>query len=112
MSDLFELDGVWASRGGREVLRDLNERRMAADVLSAERERFRVTLASIGDAVIVTDQNGAVTFLNPVAAGLTGPRRGYGLFSPGRTESGWVDPGHAIPRRQEARGQRANHVHC
>jgi ABC-type proline/glycine betaine transport system ATPase subunit len=26
MSDLFELEGVWAARGGREVLRDLNER--------------------------------------------------------------------------------------
>ena len=25
MSALFELEGVWASRGGREVLRDVNE---------------------------------------------------------------------------------------
>jgi len=31
----------------------------------------RVTLASIGDAVITTD-NGGVTFLNPVAQSLTG----------------------------------------
>ena len=38
----------------------------------AERERFRVTLASIGDGVIATDQQGLVTFINSVAQGLTG----------------------------------------
>jgi PAS domain S-box-containing protein len=37
-----------------------------------QREQWRVTLASIGDAVIVTDTQGAVTFLNPVAQTLTG----------------------------------------
>ena len=37
-----------------------------------EHEQLRVTLESIGDAVIVTDSDGHVTFLNPVAAGLTG----------------------------------------
>ena len=37
-----------------------------------ERERFRVTLASIGDGVIATDQQGLVTFINSVAQGLTG----------------------------------------
>ena len=36
------------------------------------REWLRVTLSSIGDAVIATDSEGHVTFLNPVAAGLTG----------------------------------------
>jgi PAS domain S-box-containing protein len=40
--------------------------------LVAERMRFAVTLASIGDAVIVTDPQGRVTFLNAVAADLTG----------------------------------------
>jgi PAS domain S-box-containing protein len=37
-------------------------------------EWCRVTLASIGDAVITTDINGGVTFLNPVAQSLTGWR--------------------------------------
>ena len=37
-----------------------------------EAERFRVTLASIGDAVISTDTKGLVTFLNPVAESMTG----------------------------------------
>lgn len=35
-------------------------------------ERFRVTLASIGDAVIATDVDGRVTQMNAVAEGLTG----------------------------------------
>jgi PAS domain S-box-containing protein len=37
-----------------------------------QREQLHVTLSSIGDAVIVTDTDGAVTFLNPVAQELTG----------------------------------------
>ncbi len=50
------------------------QRRAAGDALklAAERERLRVTLLSIGDAVVVTDEAGAVTFLNPVAEQLTG----------------------------------------
>ena len=40
--------------------------------LHEQREWLRVTLASIGDAVITTDNHGNVTFLNPVAASLTG----------------------------------------
>ena len=35
-------------------------------------ERLRITLASIGDAVISTDADGRVTYLNPVAETLTG----------------------------------------
>jgi PAS domain S-box-containing protein len=40
--------------------------------LRAREEWFRVTLTSIGDAVIATDKHGKVTFLNPVAETLTG----------------------------------------
>jgi PAS domain S-box-containing protein len=38
----------------------------------AAAERLRTTVASIGDAVLVTDAGGRVTSLNPVAEGLTG----------------------------------------
>ncbi len=38
----------------------------------AERERFEVILRSIGDAVIVTDAEGQIVFINEVAAVLTG----------------------------------------
>ena len=40
--------------------------------LIEERERFRTTLASIGDAVIATDTENRVTFMNSVAEMLTG----------------------------------------
>ncbi len=37
-----------------------------------QKEWFRVTLASIGDAVITTDTNSIVTYMNPVAEQITG----------------------------------------
>lgn len=43
----------------------------SAKDLTAEKERLRVTLESIGDAVICTDGEGRITFLNPVAEKLT-----------------------------------------
>ena len=39
--------------------------------LAAASERFRITLASIGDAVITTDTAGVVTYMNPTAGKLT-----------------------------------------
>jgi len=50
----------------------LAARQRAEGELAAERERLRITLASIGDAVISTDAEGRVTYLNGVAEGLTG----------------------------------------
>src|SRR6266542_3932767 len=40
--------------------------------LVASERRYAVTLASIGDAVIATDTQARVTFLNPAAEALTG----------------------------------------
>jgi PAS domain S-box-containing protein len=50
---------------------DVRQRQRAADTLFRERERLRVTLSSIGDAVIVTDGYGTITFINPIAEKLT-----------------------------------------
>lgn len=46
--------------------------RLADEALFEEKERARVTLSSIGDAVLVTDTQGNVTYLNQVAESLTG----------------------------------------
>ncbi len=54
------------------ILRQMNLRERHASEMRAREEWFRVTLTSIGDAVIAADQNGHVTFMNPVAEGLTG----------------------------------------
>jgi len=51
---------------------DITDRKAAEDRLFEEKERFRVTLASIGDAVISTDSEGRVTYLNPVAEAMSG----------------------------------------
>ena len=56
----------------RRVGERTEELTRANAALHTERERFRTTLSSIGDAVIATDLTGRVTFLNPVAEAQTG----------------------------------------
>jgi PAS domain S-box-containing protein len=48
------------------------ERKAGEERLHQQREWLAVTLASIGDAVITTDDHGRVTFLNGVAQEMTG----------------------------------------
>ena len=49
-----------------------SSRRKAEKSLREQGELLQVTLASIGDAVIATDVNGRVNFINPTAAAITG----------------------------------------
>jgi len=56
------------------VLREMDEREKHAAEIRQREEWFRVTLGSIGDAVIATDERGMVTFLNAIAEELTGVR--------------------------------------
>jgi PAS domain S-box-containing protein len=58
--------------GASKIARDITERKRAERALAHQREWFRITLSSIGDAVITTDRNGEVSFMNPVAERLTG----------------------------------------
>lgn len=53
---------------------DTTRRKEAEDELAREKERWQVTLKSIGDGVIVTDQDGRVVFMNSMAQELTGRR--------------------------------------
>jgi PAS domain-containing protein len=50
--------------------------------LAEQREFFRVTLASIGDAVITTATVARITYLNPVAEAMTGWRSDDAIGKP------------------------------
>jgi PAS domain S-box-containing protein len=52
--------------------RELSERKRVQAALTKSEKWSSTTLGSIGDAVIATDMNGAVTFMNYVAQSLTG----------------------------------------
>ena len=51
---------------------DITDKNLAVSALQASEENLRVTLNSIGDAVITTDMKGNVTRMNPIAQQLTG----------------------------------------
>ena len=63
---LMTLAFVWSVRRNARLQAE------ATAALRGEREQLRVTLASIGDGVVVTDPTGKVTMLNGVAEQLTG----------------------------------------
>jgi len=54
------------------TITDITQRKAAERALFNEKERAQVTLQSIGDAVVTTDAQGNVDYLNPVAEQLTG----------------------------------------
>jgi PAS domain S-box-containing protein len=68
-----DLVGLLVFVGNCTLISALNENwRRAAAALSRSEERLRVTLTSIGDGVITTDNRGYVTSLNAVSEALTG----------------------------------------
>jgi diguanylate cyclase (GGDEF)-like protein/PAS domain S-box-containing protein len=58
--------------GHEGTLSDITERKRAELEVHAQRERAQVTLNSIADGVIATDNEGRLDYLNPVAETLTG----------------------------------------
>jgi diguanylate cyclase (GGDEF)-like protein/PAS domain S-box-containing protein len=65
---------------GRELyyegtVTDITQRKAAERALFNEKERAQVTLQSIGDAVVTTDEVGNIEYLNPIAEQLTGWER-------------------------------------
>jgi len=55
-----------------KAVRNMIERASNVEALFREQERAKVTLNSIGDAVVSTDIAGNVTFLNPIAQAMSG----------------------------------------
>ncbi|MGD9730646.1 MAG: EAL domain-containing protein [Desulfamplus sp.] len=77
------------SNGYVQTIEDISERKSIDFVLSSaeealfeEKERAQVTLNSIGDAVLATDIQGNVTYLNLVAEKMTGWSRDEALGKP------------------------------
>lgn len=64
------------------IFRDISELRRAQEAMEAQREYLRVTLASIGDAVIATEADGRVSLMNPLAESLTGWRQSEAVGRP------------------------------
>ena len=65
-------DSAGIVAGAVLVFRDVTEQRRAEDALAEQREWLETTLESIGDAVVATDVQARITFMNPVAENLTG----------------------------------------
>ncbi|MDB6009784.1 MAG: hypothetical protein JWL65_2034 [Gammaproteobacteria bacterium] len=57
--------------GYEGTIANITERKRAEQAIFAEKERAQVTLQSIGDAVISTDAEGRIEYINPVAENLT-----------------------------------------
>jgi PAS domain S-box-containing protein len=64
------------------VFRDVTTRKLAEEESLTQREYWRVALSSIGDAVMVTDARGLVTFMNLVAEELCGVTNGEAIGKP------------------------------
>ena len=79
------------------VVRDVTEQHEAQRALQVEKERLRVTLHSIGDAVLTTDTDGLVTYINPVCEHLLGRKLADVLGRPSADLFTIVHDGSGVP---------------
>jgi diguanylate cyclase (GGDEF)-like protein/PAS domain S-box-containing protein len=63
----FELSNI-----NNDLLKEIEQRKLAEQNLYKEKQQALVTLESIGDGVITTDMESKVTYLNPIAEKMTG----------------------------------------
>ncbi len=77
---------AWAYRRIRESLQErdlaLHEANVRSLELQQQKDLLSVTLTSIGDCVLVTDNEGRITFMNPVAEEITGWKLSEALGRP------------------------------
>ena len=78
----YLIKGQIETRGLVRSLRYAIERNNMEEALSAEKERAEVTLNCIGDAVVCTDNDGNITFMNMVAEQMTGWPASEGVGAP------------------------------
>ena len=72
LSAIWQRDAAGRPLRTLSVLQETTEQTRLAAELAAEKERIEVTLHSIGDGVVTTDEHGRITYMNPVAEQLVG----------------------------------------
>jgi len=68
----FSANEPTGNDGFEGSIRDISDSKKVEEILYQEKKRLQVTLESIGDAVITTDNQAMVTYMNPVAETMTG----------------------------------------
>jgi PAS domain S-box-containing protein len=115
----YLLEGHLDTYAFARAIRNIHEREVARRELFIEKERAQVTLNSIGDAVLSTDNSGKVTYLNVVAEHMTGWSRSEAMGRPlaevfqivdGITHKPSRNPLQLAIQRNEAVGLSANCV--
>lgn len=84
------------------IIRDISEIKRSEEALTAERERLRITLRSIGDGVISADAEGKVTLINRAAEEITGWRQEEALGKEMSKIFRIVNPGSGEPHKNPA----------
>lgn len=69
---LYARHGISDSGGYLITFTDITQARKARQALQDEKEKLNIMLRSIGDAVIATDLEGCITFMNPIAEDMSG----------------------------------------
>ena len=79
LSATLERDADGNALHSLAIMQDITDKKRFERELAEQNERLRVTLHSIGEAVITTDVDGKIYYMNAVAERLTGWANGHGI---------------------------------
>ena len=96
-SAMFGLVGLAVALMGGAMHRARRQAEASAAEAIRQEEQLRVTLISVGDAVLATDVEGRVVFLNPAASTLTGWTQEAAKGQPVESVFGIVDESSRLP---------------